>query len=112
MENNIQLIYKIVHARLGNDAHVGISKNGSVTLFITNPNFISAVGKMDINKNLSPFVQPLQRTDAETAFLKDIVACMRECHFFNLGSTISLLHPFDDDKVLFSTKQVAYHAYI
>lgn len=101
---NSSIIYQVIFSRLGSNTHVGVEPNSNVSLLVNDPLFISAVHKMDVNKNISPFVTPLQRTDAETAFLNQIVDCMRECQLLNPEGTITLLHPFNDDKVLFSTK--------
>ncbi|OSP88848.1 hypothetical protein B9D04_09665 [Weissella cibaria] len=103
MKSKNQLIYKIIHARLGNDAHVGISADSSVTLLITNSDFISAVHKMDINKQLLAFQHHLVRTDSETAALNRVVDCMRECQLITRPRSISMIHPIDDSKVLFTT---------
>lgn len=104
MTANNQLIYKIIHARLGTDAHIGISADSSVTLLITNFDFISAVRKMDINKQLLIFQHQLDRTEAELEILNRVVECMRECKLTVPCSRIILLHPFSDDKVLFIIK--------
>jgi hypothetical protein len=104
MTSNNSLIYKIIHTRLGNDAHVGISADSSVTLLITNSDFISAVRKMDINKQLSVFQNQLERTDDETTALHRVVECMHECQLITRPKSIALLHPDSDERILFSLK--------
>jgi|GEM_PF-6175559 len=99
---NVELIFNIVYARLGIHAHVGISSDSSVTLLVTHPDFLSAIRKIDHNKNLLIFQRHYERTTPETYMLNQGIECMRECHLITRPATISLLHPDSDDIVLFS----------
>lgn len=101
---NTELIFNIVYTRLGNHAHVGISSDSSVTLLVTHPDFLSAIRKIDHNKNQLTFQSHYERTDDETSILHRVVECMRECQLFARHTCISLLHPDSDDAILLSLK--------
>lgn len=102
--NNNDLIFKFFTTHFGADIHVGIEYNSQINILLTNPTFISAVRKMDINKTFSPFTTPLSRNDSETKILNHIVDCMRHCKAAFPGYSISLLHPNNDAQALLKIK--------
>lgn len=107
--NNNELIFKFFATHFGPDIHIGIEYDSQINILLTNPTFVSAVRKMDINKNISPFTPPLSRTDSETKILNHIVDCMRHCKATFPGYSISLLHPNNDAQTLLKIK--ALHEY-
>ena len=106
---NNDLIFNIFHNRLGNHAHVDISSDSSVTLLVTHLHFLSAIRKIDQNKHLLIFQRQYERTDDETAMLNQTIECMRECHLMASPPSIALLHPYQDDIVLFKLAKEYSH---
>jgi hypothetical protein len=102
--NNNELIFKFFATHFGADIHVGIEYNSQINILLNDTTFASAVRKMDINKNISPFATPLSRTDSENKILNHIVDCMRHCKAAFPDYSISLLHPHKENIVLFKTK--------
>ncbi|MCT0953350.1 hypothetical protein EFL41_07385 [Weissella cibaria] len=96
---NPKTVSTIVKTRLGTTAHVSFSFNKDITISMNNILFMAAVSKLDFNKHLGPFENPLIRTEEETFLLNQILECMRECKLYDPNNVVILVHPLSNRSI-------------